>query len=284
MDDLAARFEAERGRLRGLAYRMLGSAAEADDAVQEAWLRLNRVDSVGNLAAWLTTVVSRVCLDVLRSRKARREEPFEAVPEPVADADPAGEAALADSVGRALLVVLDALGPAERIAFVLHDLFAVPFDRIAPVLDRTPVAAKKLASRARQRVRGTTPLPPADLARHRRVVDAFLAAARGGDLAALLDVLAPDVVRRADAAALPAGVALETRGARAVAEETQVFGKRARFAETALVDGAVGVVVAPHGRLVLALTVTVEGERVAAYEVIADPARLAALHVTLLSA
>ncbi|MBE8522820.1 sigma-70 family RNA polymerase sigma factor [Amycolatopsis sp. H6(2020)] len=284
MDDLAAEFEAERGRLRGLAYRMLGSAAEADDAVQEAWLRLNRVDPVDNLAAWLTTVVSRVCLDVLRSRKARREEPFEVFPEPVADADPAGEAALADSVGRALLVVLDALGPAERIAFVLHDLFAVPFDRIAPVLDRTPVAAKKLASRARQRVRGTSPLPPADLARHRRVVDAFLAAARGGDLAALLDVLAPDVVRRADAAALPVGAPLEARGARAVAEETQVFGKRARFAEAALVDGAVGVVVAPHGRLMLALAVTLEGERVAAYEVIADPARLAALHVTLLSA
>jgi RNA polymerase sigma factor (sigma-70 family) len=273
MDNLAAEFEAERGRLRGLAYRMLGSAAEADDAVQEAWLRLNRADSVDNLAAWLTTVVSRVCLDVLRSRKTRREEPFEVFPEPVDDADPADEAALAD-----------ALGPAERIAFVLHDLFAVPFDRIAPVLDRTPVAAKKLASRARHRVRGTSPLPPADLARHRRVVDAFLAAARGGDLAALLDVLAPDVVRRADAAALPAGAALETRGARAVAEETQVLGKRARFAEPALVDGAVGVVVAPRGRLVLALAVAVEGEQVTAYEVIADPARLAALHVTLLSA
>ncbi|WP_033261387.1 sigma-70 family RNA polymerase sigma factor [Amycolatopsis vancoresmycina] len=281
MDDLAAEFEAERGRLRGLAYRMLGSAAEADDAVQEAWLRLSRADPVDNLAAWLTTVVSRVCLDVLRSRKARREEAFEVFPEPVADADPAGEAELADAVGRALLVVLDALGPAERIAFVLHDLFAVPFDRIAPVLDRTPVAAKKLASRARQRIRGGSPLPAADLARHRRVVEAFLAAARGGDLASLLDVLAPDVVRRADAAALPAGAALEVRGARAVAEETQVFGKRARFAATALVDGAVGVVVAPRGRLVLALAVTVEGERVAAYEVIADPARLAALHVTL---
>lgn len=284
MDGLAAEFEAERGRLHGLAYRMLGSAAEADDAVQEAWLRLNRADSVDNLAAWLTTVVSRVCLDVLRSRKARREEPFAVFPEPVDDADPAAEAALADSVGRALLVVLDALGPAERIAFVLHDVFAVPFDRIAPVLDRTPVAAKKLASRARQRIRGSAPLPSADLARHRRVVEAFLAAARGGDLASLLDVLAPDVVRRADAAALPAGAALETRGARAVAEETQVFGKRARYAEVALVDGAVGVVVAPRGRLVLALAVTVEGERVAAYEVIADPARLAALHVTLLSA
>ncbi|WP_103353112.1 sigma-70 family RNA polymerase sigma factor [Amycolatopsis sp. CA-128772] len=281
MDELTAAFEAERGRLRGLAYRLLGSAAEADDAVQEAWLRLSRTGSVDNLAAWLTTVVSRVCLDVLRSRKAHREEPLEVLPEPVDSADPADEAELADSVGRALLVVLAALGPAERIAFVLHDLFAVPFDRIAPVLDRTPVAAKKLASRARQRVRGTSPLPAADLARHRRVVDAFLAAARGGDLTALLDVLAPDVVRRADAAALPAGVALEVRGARAVAEETRVFGKRARFAATALVDGAVGVVVAPRGRLVLALAVTVEGEQVAAYDVIAEPARLAALHVTL---
>jgi RNA polymerase sigma factor (sigma-70 family) len=283
MDELAEEFEAERARLRGLAFRMLGSAAEADDAVQEAWLRLNRVDSVDNLAAWLTTVVSRVCLDVLRSRKARREDPFDVVPELAADTDPAGEVELADSVGRALLVVLDALGPAERIAFVLHDLFAVPFERIAPVLDRTPVAAKKLASRARQRVRGTSPLPPADQTRHRRVVDAFLAAARGGDLEELLDVLAPDVVRRADAAALPVGAALEARGARAVAEETQVFGKRAHFAEAALLDGAVGVVVAPRGRLLLALAVTVEGERVAAYEVIADPARLAALHVTLLA-
>ncbi|WP_372672035.1 sigma-70 family RNA polymerase sigma factor [Amycolatopsis kentuckyensis] len=283
MDELAGEFEAERGRLRGLAFRMLGSLTEADDAVQEAWLRLNRVDSVDNLAAWLTTVVSRVCLDVLRSRKARREDPFEVLPEPAGDADPAAEVELADSVGRALLVVLDALGPAERIAFVLHDLFAVPFERIAPVLDRTPVAAKKLASRARQRVRGTSPLPPADLARHRRVVDAFLAAARGGDLDELLEVLAPDVVRRADAAALPVGAALEVRGARRVAEETQVFGKRAHFAEAALVDGAVGVVVAPCGRLLLALAVAVEGERVAAYEVVADPARLAALHVTLLA-
>ncbi|RSD21936.1 sigma-70 family RNA polymerase sigma factor [Amycolatopsis eburnea] len=281
MDELAELFEAERGRLRGLAYRMLGSAAEADDAVQEAWLRLTRAGSVDNLAAWLTTVVSRVCLDVLRSRKARREEPFEVVPEPVAHTDPAGEVELADSVGRALLVVLDALGPAERIAFVLHDLFAVPFDRIAPVLDRTPVAAKKLASRARHRVRGTSPLPPADLARHRRVVDAFLTAARGGDLATLLEVLAPDVVRRADAAALPAGAALEVRGARAVAEETQVFGKRARFAEAALIDGSIGVVVAPRGRLSLVLTVVVEGDRVAAYEVIADPARLASLHIAV---
>ncbi|WP_410630164.1 sigma-70 family RNA polymerase sigma factor [Amycolatopsis sp. cmx-4-83] len=281
MDELAELFEAERGRLRGLAYRMLGSAAEADDAVQEAWLRLTRTGSVDNLAAWLTTVVSRVCLDVLRSRKARGEEPFAGVPEPVDDADPAGEAELADAVGRALLVVLDALGPAERIAFVLHDLFAVPFDRIAPVLDRTSVAAKKLASRARQRVRGTSPLPPADLARHRRVVDAFLTAARGGDLGALLDVLAPDVVRRADAAALPPGAAPEVRGARAVAAETQLFGKRARFAEAALIDGSIGVVVAPRGRLSLALLVVVDGDRVAAYEVIATPSRLAALHVAV---
>jgi RNA polymerase sigma factor (sigma-70 family) len=280
---LAEEFERERVRLRAVAYRMLGSVGDAEDAVQEAWLRLSRADGVDNVAAWLTTVVARLCLDALRSRKARREDPVELLPEPAADADPAGEAELADSVGRALLVVLDALGPAERVAFVLHDLFAVPFDRIAPVLDRTPVAAKKLASRARQRVRGTSALPAADLTRHRRVVDAFLAAARGGDLDELLTVLAPDVVRRADAAALPVGAALEARGARAVAEETQVFGKRAHFAEAALLDGAVGVVVAPRGRLLLALAVTVEGERVAAYEVIADPARLAALHVTLLA-
>ncbi|WP_328445065.1 sigma-70 family RNA polymerase sigma factor [Amycolatopsis sp. NBC_00438] len=280
MDELAERFEAERGRLRGLAGRMLGSAAEADDAVQEAWLRLSRADGVDNVAAWLTTVVARVCLDVLRSRKARREDPADLLPEPIADADPAGEVELADSVGRALLVVLDALGPAERVAFVLHDLFAVPFDRIAPVLDRTPVAAKKLASRARQRVRGTSPLPDADLTRHRRVVDAFLAAARGGDLDELLTVLAPDVIRRADAAALPVGAALEVRGARAVAEETQVFGKRAHFAEPALINGAVGVVVAPRGRLRLALVVAIEGEQVAGYDVIADPARLAALRIT----
>ncbi|WP_328613743.1 sigma-70 family RNA polymerase sigma factor [Amycolatopsis sp. NBC_00355] len=280
MDELAERFEAERGRLRGLAGRMLGSAAEADDAVQEAWLRLSRADGVDNVAAWLTTVVARVCLDVLRSRKARREDPADLLPEPIADADPAGEVELADSVGRALLVVLDALGAAERVAFVLHDLFAVPFARIAPVLDRTPVAAKKLASRARQRVRGTSPLPDADLTRHRRVVDAFLAAARGGDLDELLTVLAPDVIRRADAAALPVGTALEVRGARAVAEETQVFGKRAHFAEPALINGAVGVVVAPRGRLRLALVVAIEGEQVTGYDVIADPARLAALRIT----
>ncbi len=284
MDELAERFEAERGRLRGLAHRMLGSAAEADDAVQEAWLRLSRARGVDNVAAWLTTVVARVCLDALRSRKARREDPVELLPEPAADADPAGEVELADSVGRALLVVLDALGPAERVAFVLHDLFAVPFDRIAPVLDRTPVAAKKLASRARHRVRGTSPLPATDLARHRRVVDAFLTAARGGDLDELLAVLAPDVVRRADAAALPVGAPLEVRGARAVAEETQVFGKRAHFAEPALIDGFVGVVVAPRGRLTLALVVTIEGERVTGYDVIADPARLAALRITLVTA
>lgn len=284
MDELAERFEAERGRLRGLAHRMLGSAAEADDAVQEAWLRLSRADGVDNVAAWLTTVVARVCLDALRSRKARREDPVELLPEPAADADPAGEVELADSVGRALLVVLDALGPAERVAFVLHDLFAVPFDLIAPVLDRTPVAAKKLASRARHRVRGTSPLPATDLARHRRVVDAFLTAARGGDLDELLAVLAPDVVRRADAAALPVGAPLEVRGARAVAQETQVFGKRAQFAEPALIDGFFGVVVAPRGRLTLALLVTIEGELVAGYDVIADPARLAALRITLVTA
>ncbi|MDV9177968.1 sigma-70 family RNA polymerase sigma factor, partial [Streptomyces sp. W16] len=200
-DELARRFEAERGRLRAVAYRMLGSLGEADDAVQEAWLRLSRAggDDIDNLAAWLTTVVSRICLDMLRVRASRREEPYgDGLPEPSAGELPEDEAVLADSVGLALLVVLDALGPAERVAFVLHDLFAVPFDRIAAVLDRSLPAAKKLASRARHKVRGTPVVPGSELDRHREVVEAFLAAARGGDLGALLDVLAPDVVRHAE--------------------------------------------------------------------------------------
>jgi len=283
-DGLAARFEAQRGHLRAVAYRMLGSSAEADDAVQEAWLRLTRVDAgaVDNLAAWLRTVVSRVCLDMLRARRSRREEPVgqRAVDEP-SDADPEGDAVLADSVGRALLVVLGTLAPAERIAFVLHDLFAVPFDQIAPIVDRTPVAAKKLASRARLRVRGTTTVP-AEAVRHREVVEAFLAAARGGDLRALLAVLAPDVVRTADPQALPAGAAVEVRGAEVVARETVGLRRRARHTGIALVDGTVGVVAVVRGRLVLALTVRVDGDRIAAYDVVADPARLAALDVSVL--
>ncbi|GAA2079570.1 sigma-70 family RNA polymerase sigma factor [Streptomyces albiaxialis] len=298
-DALAARFEEQRGSLRAAAYRMLGSLSEADDAVQETWIRLARTDVSGvrNLAAWLRTVLSRVCLDLLRARAARREELTGAG---AADEEawggrggesadePEDEAVLADAVGRALLVVLDTLGPEERVAFVLHDTFAVPFDEIAPLVDRSPVAAKKLASRARHRVRGTSapgaapegpagPVPGG----HRQVVDAFLAAARTGDLDALLGVLAPDVVRRADPALLPSGRTAVLRGARAVAEETRLLARNARFAGPALVDGAPALVVAPHGRLRLALRLTIEGGRVAAYEVIADPARLARLVVTV---
>ncbi|WP_030261159.1 sigma-70 family RNA polymerase sigma factor [Streptomyces violens] len=286
----AARFEAHRGHLRAVAHRMLGSAAEADDAVQETWLRLGRTDAgeIENLGGWLRTVLSRICLDMLRTRATRREELLGHrlpdrlhTPSDTGGGGPEEQALLADSVGRALLVVLDTLASAERVAFVLHDLFAVPFAEIAPLVDRSPDATKKLASRARHRVRGTTTLPPAELARQRRVADAFLAASRRGDLDALLAVLAPDVVRRADRAALPPGAPTEVRGARAVAEGTLVFGRRARYAETALVDGAVGIVVAPYGRLRLALTLTVERDRITTYEVIADPARLRRLTLAL---
>lgn len=289
---LADRFEAHRGHLRGVAYRMLGSLSDADDAVQEAWLRLSRTDAdeIENLTGWLRTVVSRLCLDMLRSAAKRHEEPAGEqlperiqIPQPGDSGDPEEEVLLADSVGRALLVVLDTLGPAERVAFVLHDLFAVPFDQIAPVVERTPVATKKLASRARHKVQA----PPDTLAapvltEHRRVVETFLAAARTGDLEALLTVLAPDVVRTADLSALPKGGTAVIRGARAVADETVLLKRNARFAEPALVGGAVGLVVAPRGRLLLALVISVEDGRVAAYEVVADPARLRALDVAVL--
>ncbi|WP_149258482.1 sigma-70 family RNA polymerase sigma factor [Actinomadura sp. K4S16] len=285
MDDrLAERFEAHRAVLRAVAYRMLGSPGETDDAVQEAWLRLQRTDPAGidDLEAWLRTVVARICLDMLRTRASRREEPYGwRSPVQPHDGDPETEAVLIESVGRAMLVVLDTLGPAERVAFVLHDVFAVPFDQIAPIVERTPAAAKKLASRARQRVRGTTAAPARELAEQRRVVEAFLAAARSGDLDALLGVLAPDVVRRADHAALTPGRPAVLRGAGSVAREMQLFGRRARYAGPALVDGTVGAVVAPHGRLLLALAVTVRGGRVAAYEMIADPARLKALDLAV---
>jgi RNA polymerase sigma-70 factor (ECF subfamily) len=285
-ETLAWRFEAERGRLRAIAHRMLGSPDEADDAVQEAWLRLFRTggDGIDNLPAWLTTVVSRICLDMLRAPSARREEPYgQQPPERDRAADgPEDTALLGDSVGLALLVVLDRLGPAERVAFVLHDLFGVPFDRIAPVVGRSRPAAKKLASRARHKVRGTPAVSGAELDRHRRVVEAFLAAARGGDMGALLDVLAPDVVRRADPAALPPGTAPELRGAQAVAEGTVLLRERSRYAAVALVDGRVGIVVAAQGRLLLALRVTVEGERIGSYEVIAGPDRLSRVEVGVL--
>lgn len=283
-EELAERFEERRGQLRAVAYRMLGSIGEADDAVQEAWLRLSRAgDDIDNLAAWLTTVVSRICLDMLRSRASRREDLCgDDLPEPSTGDLPEDEAVLADSVGLALLVVLDTLGPAERVAFVLHDLFAVPFDRIAAVLDRSRPAAKKLASRARHKVRGTPVVPGAELDRHREVVEAFLSAARGGDLGALLDLLAPDVVRYADPAVLPPGVAAELRGARAVAEGTVLLRHRTRFAALALVDGDVGLVVAPGGRLLSALRMRVEGGQVAAYEVVAGREGLRGVEVRVL--
>ncbi|MFE7741148.1 sigma-70 family RNA polymerase sigma factor [Nocardia sp. NPDC057455] len=282
-DGFAREFESRRDHLHAVAYRMLGSPTEADDAVQETWLRLARhdVEDVRNLPGWLTTVVSRICLDMLRARAARREEPLDQPARLESGADenePEREAVLIDSVGRALLVVLDRLGPAERVAFVLHDLFAVPFDEIGPIVGRTTPTTKKLASRARHRVRGEH---ASDHIAQRHVVDAFLGAARSGDLDALLAVLAPDVVRTADAAALPAGVATTVRGADSVAGETVLLRRRSQVAALALVDGHPGIVVAPHGRLLLALTVTVRGHRVAGYRVIADPARLRRLSITL---
>jgi RNA polymerase sigma-70 factor (ECF subfamily) len=274
-EGLAACFEADRAHLRAVAYRMLGSLDEADDAVQRAWLRTERADLAGvaNLTGWLTTVVARVCLDMLRSRRRHGEEPLTAAADAAGHRDgdgPEEEAVLAESVGRALLVVLDRLGPAERVAFVLQDLFAVPFDEIATVVGRTPAASKKLASRARARVRGEASVGAVDLARHAAVVEAFLAASRGGDLDVLVELLAPDVVRRADRQ----DVVGEVRGARAVAEETRVFSQGARSAEVALVDGLPGLVVAPAGRLRLVLRIAVEGGRITVIDVIGDPARL----------
>ncbi|MFE1763422.1 RNA polymerase sigma factor SigJ [Streptomyces angustmyceticus] len=286
---LAERFEEHRGHLRAVAYRMLGSVSEADDAVQEAWLRLSRsgADGVANLGGWLTTVVGRVCLDQLRTRTARREDPLGVrVPEPVVSpADAAGpeqEALLADSVGLALLVVLETLTPAERLAFVLHDLFAVPFDEIAPLVGRTPAAARQLASRARRRVQGTAPAADTDRARQREVVDAFLAASRGGDFEALLAVLDPDVVLRADAGDAPEGVSKLVRGARAVVEQALAFSRVAAFARPALVNGAPGLVTARGGRPFSVMGFTVAHGRIVEINILADPARLRGLDLTLL--
>ncbi|MEU3272991.1 sigma-70 family RNA polymerase sigma factor [Saccharomonospora sp. NPDC006951] len=287
-DGLAAAFEEHRGRLRLIAYRMLGSAAEADDAVQETWLRLSRSDAggVANLAAWLTTVVSRVCIDVLRSRRARPEvlaghELPESGDGAEREVEPESEALLADAVGRALLVVLGTLQPAERVAYVLHDMFAVPFDEIAPIVARSPVATKKLASRARQRLRGAPAAPDSDIARHRTIVEAFLVASRGGDLDTLAELLDPDVVRRADRAALPAEGATVVRGATTVARETRVFAARAAIAEPALIDGAVGAVIAPNGVLRLVLAVTIKEDRITEIEVVADEERLRNLRIVV---
>jgi RNA polymerase sigma factor (sigma-70 family) len=289
-DLLADRFEANRTHLRAVAYRMLGSVSEADDAVQEAWLRLSRrsdPDELDNLRAWLTTVVARVCLDMLRSRRSRREEPLDTrIPEPIVSRedgmDPEHEALLADSVGLALLVVLETLTPAERLAFVLHDMFAVPFDEIAPIVDRSPAAARQLASRARRRVRGAAPEPDADLARQREVVDAFLAAAREGDLEALVAVLDPDVVLRADRGALRPGAPTELRGAREVASNAVGFARLAPFARPALVNGAAGLVVSRGERPFAVAGFTVVGGRIAEIDVLADPRRLRELDLTVL--
>ena len=280
---LAERFEADRTRLRAVAYRLLGSASEADDAVQEAWLRLGRTDaaSVDNLGGWLTTVVARICLDMLRSRKARREDALDSSgPEPVAndniEAVLEQESQLADSVGLALLVVLQTLAPAERIAFVLHDMFDLPFDEIAPVVGRSPTAARQLASRARRRVQGKAAEPDADRDAQRRVVDAFLTAARGGDMQGLLAALDPDIVVRSDAAARKLGASPEVHGAERVA---RFYLGKAQEARPALVDGEVGIVVAPRARLFLALKLTFANNRIAAIDVVADPVRLRSIDV-----
>jgi RNA polymerase sigma-70 factor, ECF subfamily len=288
-DWLTERFEEHRAHLRAVAYRMLGSLNEADDAVQEAWLRLSRADTSGveNLGGWLTTIVARVCLDMLRSRASRREEPLSVhVPDPIvsrADGlDPEHEALLADSVGLALLVVLETLGPAERLAYVLHDVFAVPFDEIAPIVGRTPTAARQLASRARRRVQGAPTVPDVDLARQREVVDAFIAAARGGDFDALLAVLDPDVVLRADGGAVRAGASREVRGAPAVAEQALGFSQLAPFGQPALVNGAAGIVAAPGGKPFAVLGFTITGGKIVEIDILADPERLRQLDLAVL--
>jgi RNA polymerase sigma factor (sigma-70 family) len=287
-DRLAEQFEENRAHLRTVAHRMLGSLSEADDAVQDAWLRASRAGSdVENIGGWLTTVVARVCLNVLRSRRSRREESLETPGvEPAASADdgtdPEHEAVLADSVGIAMLVVLDTLSPAERIAFVLHDTFGVPFEDIAAIVDRSPAATRQLASRARRRVRRATPTAGSDLDRQREVVGAFMAAARGGDFQRLLAVLDPEVVLYADAAAVPAGRAAVLRGATAVAKGAVISSERARFAGLALIDGAVGIVFGRRGRLFGVLGFTVHLGKVVRIDVIADPERLRSMDIGVL--
>jgi RNA polymerase sigma factor (sigma-70 family) len=288
-DWLAERFEERRTRLRAVAYRMLGSLSEADDAVQEAWLRLSRADTsaVENLDGWLTTVVARVSLNMLRSRRTRHEEPIGVhVPEPIIDradgVDPEHEALLADSVGLALLVVLETLSPPERLAFVLHDIFAVPFDEIAPIVDRSPEATRQLASRARRRVQGENTVPDADLDTQHEVVEAFLAASRDGDFQALLEVLDPDVVVRADLGPLPAGGSREVRGARAVAGQALFYSRLGLVMHRALVNGVVGAVATLDGEPYSVGGFTIRGGKIVAIDFLADPARLRRLDLTIL--
>ena len=287
-DWLAERFESHRGHLRGVAYRMLGSLSEADDAIQEAWIRLSRTDAseIENLRAWLTTVVARVSLNMLRARKTRREAPLEPhVPDPIISrgdgADPEAEALIGDSVGLALLVVLDTLSPAERVAFVLHDVFGVPFDEIAPIVSRTPAAARQLASRARRRVRGA-PVPDADLDGQRRVVDAFIAAVRDGDFERLVSVLDPDIVLRSDGGRARPGFLRVVRGAEAVAAEAMTFQRFVKTSRRVVVNGAIGGVAwTPKGDILAVGSFIVRGGKIVAIDFLADPNRLRQLDITI---
>ncbi len=287
-DLLAQSFEAHRSHLRAVAYRMLGSVSEADDAVQEAWLRLSRSDSaaIENMGGWLTTVVARVSLNMLRSRNTRREQPAGPhVPEPIISpedgVDPEHEALLADAVGLALLVVLDTLTPAERVAFVLHDMFGVPFEEIAPLVDRTPAAARQLASRGRRRVSGQATVPDPDLSRQREVVDAFFAASREGDFDGLVAVLDPDVVLRSDGGTRP-GASVEVHGAREVAGRALTFARLAPHVRPALINGVAGAVVVPGDRAVSVLAFTVADGKIVALDALADPERLRELDLSVL--
>jgi RNA polymerase sigma factor (sigma-70 family) len=283
---LAEQFEKHRARLRAVAYRMLGSLSEADDAVQEAWIRLSRTDAnaVENLGGWLTTVVARVSLNMLRSRRTRREEPLVRLPEPIIDrpegVDPEHEALLADSVGLAMLVVLETLSPPERVAFVLHDIFGMPFEEIAPIVDRSPDAARQLASRARRRVQGEKTVPDVDLDTQRRVVDAFLAAAREGDFEGLLEVLDPDVVLRVDVG--PEGESIEVRGAQLVAGQAVAFSEIGLLVRPALVNGVAGAVSTLDGEPFSVGAITVRGGKIVEIDILSDPARLSQLDLTIL--
>jgi RNA polymerase sigma-70 factor (ECF subfamily) len=289
MDDhdwLAERFQEHRPRLRAVAYRMLGSTGEADDAVQEAWIRLSRsnADEIENLEAWLVTTVGRVALNMLRSRKRRREEPLEErLPDPIVDSEdgvnPEHEALLTDSVGLALLVVLETLTPAERLAYVLHDMFSVPFDDIAPILDRSPDAARQLASRGRRRIRNADTTPDADPAAQREVVEAFLAAARDGDFEALVAVLDPDIVLREDSGT---GTILELRGAETIAQRARSFSQLDLTVRHALVNGAAGWISLLHGEVFAVAALTTKNGRIAEMDILVDPARLARLDLTVL--
>ena len=282
----ARQFEDHRPHLRSVAYRMLGSLSEADDAVQDTWLRVQRSDTseVENIGGWLTTITARVCLDILRSRTSRREASLDEQPgEPAASntdgVDPEHEALMADAVGLALMVVLEKLAPAERVAFVMHDVFAVPFDEIAPILERSPAATRQLASRARRRVQGADVESQPDVSSQREVIDAFLAAARNGDFAALLEFLDPDVTLRTDRLLLQDGKPAEIHGAQGVAENAIKAGARA--AQSALINGAAGVIIAPAGRLKIVLSFTFEGRTIVGVEAIADPERLSQLDLAM---